>query len=63
MDRANELMLNARTATTGPESRNAIAIELDSILEEVAAFSATIDRFARDVETSLSSQSHLEVAR
>ena len=30
--------------------------------DEVAAFSATIDRFARDVETSLASPRHLELA-
>jgi flagellar hook-associated protein 3 FlgL len=42
-DRANELMLSASTATQSAENRSAIALELDSIAEEVALLRETRD--------------------
>ncbi|HZG46968.1 MAG TPA: flagellin, partial [Allosphingosinicella sp.] len=42
-DRANQLMLSASNGTQSPENRNAIALELESIAEEVAALRETRD--------------------
>jgi flagellar hook-associated protein 3 FlgL len=42
-DRANELILSASTATQSAENRRALALELDSIAEEVAVLRETRD--------------------